>query len=230
MTRTPLPTLVAALGSLGAEGGPELVVATAIVAALVNLLLSAGIAYKLYAGYRGTGNRALLAMAVGLLLLTTVPTTMRFAIPTLVGGVPPIQFVLTTVSELLGLLAMLYAVRGPPAKRRRRRRVRVNEAGTAALALGVLGLSVQHLGLVTWSLSAVVGAYVGWLAYRGYRRNDSAPMGYLAAGVLLLTTAPFAAAVVLEFVLAVPDATVLLSNALFHLAGLGSVFHSLTRA
>lgn len=35
--------------------------------------------------------------------------------------------------------------------------------------------------------SAVLGVYVGYQAYRGFRRNDSVPMKFLSLGLLLLT-------------------------------------------
>ena len=44
---------------------------------------------------------------------------------------------------------------------------------------------------VTALLTAVVGGFVAYQAYRGYRRNASRAMLFLAAGILLLTTVPF---------------------------------------
>jgi hypothetical protein len=44
------------------------------------------------------------------------------------------------------------------------------------------------LAIVTLSVgSAVVGAYVAYQAYRGFRRNESRPMQYLSIGLFLLT-------------------------------------------
>ncbi|MCU4800319.1 hypothetical protein OB920_08040 [Halobacteria archaeon HArc-gm2] len=40
-------------------------------------------------------------------------------------------------------------------------------------------------------MTALVGAFVAYQGYRGYRRNDSRPMLYLAVGILLLTTVTF---------------------------------------
>ena len=39
--------------------------------------------------------------------------------------------------------------------------------------------------------SVVVGSYVGYQAYRGFRRNDSRPMQYLSIGLFLLTAVAF---------------------------------------
>ncbi|WP_018257835.1 DUF7521 family protein [Halomicrobium katesii] len=44
---------------------------------------------------------------------------------------------------------------------------------------------------VTALLTAVVGGFVAYQAYRGYRRNASRAMLSLAVGILLLTTIPF---------------------------------------
>ena len=47
------------------------------------------------------------------------------------------------------------------------------------------------LTTATALLTAVVGGFVAYQAYRGYRRNDSRAMLFLAVGILLLTTVPF---------------------------------------
>lgn len=44
---------------------------------------------------------------------------------------------------------------------------------------------------LTATLTAVVGAFVAYQAYRGYRRNDSRPMLSLAVGIFLLTSAAY---------------------------------------
>lgn len=49
---------------------------------------------------------------------------------------------------------------------------------------------------VTALLSTVVGLFVGYQAYRGFRRNDSAPMRYLSLGLILLTAVAYTLAFV----------------------------------
>ena len=44
--------------------------------------------------------------------------------------------------------------------------------------------------------STVVGGYVGYQAYRGYRRHDSATMRYLSVGLFFLTAVAFIVAFV----------------------------------
>ena len=39
--------------------------------------------------------------------------------------------------------------------------------------------------------STLVGLFVGYQAYRGFRRHDSRPMQYLSIGLFLLTTVAF---------------------------------------
>jgi len=58
------------------------------------------------------------------------------------------------------------------------------------LSLGALVLQSVGGGLstVTATVTALAGAFVAYQGYRGYRRNDSPPMLYLAIGILLLTT------------------------------------------
>ena len=56
--------------------------------------------------------------------------------------------------------------------------------------------------LVDWLIiglafgSTLVGAYIGYQAYRGYRRHDSLTMQYLSVGLFLLTAAAFSIAFV----------------------------------
>ncbi|SFR90524.1 hypothetical protein SAMN05216559_0802 [Halomicrobium zhouii] len=61
------------------------------------------------------------------------------------------------------------------------------------LSLGIVALQSVGVGLstVTATVTALAGAFVAYQGYRGYRRNDSRPMLYLAVGILLLTTVSF---------------------------------------
>lgn len=58
-----------------------------------------------------------------------------------------------------------------------------------------LGFSLVELAVVvTASLSTVVGLYIGYQAYRGLRRHDSAPMRYLSIGLIILTAVTYSVA------------------------------------
>lgn len=46
--------------------------------------------------------------------------------------------------------------------------------------------TVELAATTAAGLTAVVGLYIGYQAYRGLRRNDSEPMRYLSVGLVLL--------------------------------------------
>ncbi|WP_248515716.1 DUF7521 family protein [Salinarchaeum laminariae] len=210
-----------------AEGGSALLVGLVLVTFVVAAVLSIGIAYRLYVGYRGSGDRSMLAIAVGLLLVTTVPTVIRIAIPTMVGDATRLRILAATSSELAGLLAIVVAVRTPA---RTRRRVRRERATILPLVIATTVITIDHLVWIAYSVTPLVGSYVTWLAYRGYRRNDSAPMAFLAMGILFLTVVPTIAAFGIGPVLGASDAGSLLAASLSQVGGLLSVYYSLTRA
>lgn len=96
---------------------------------------------------------------------------------------------------------------------------------SVALSLGAdAGTAVALLG----ALTALVGLFVGYQAFRGYRRNDSRPMLLLAAGVVLLTAIPYALSSALGALTTAGDATVLLVVAACNVAGLAAILRSLT--
>jgi len=51
--------------------------------------------------------------------------------------------------------------------------------------------------LVSGVLTAILGLFIGYQAYRGYRRNSSRPMLFLSSGLVLLTAVSFSVSVVL---------------------------------
>jgi len=108
---------------------------------------------------------------------------------------------------------------------------------TAALLAAVVGppgplqvtVSVSPATLAG-SVTAAVGLFVAYQAYRGYRRNDSAPMLFLGLGIFLVTVVPFVVTTVLGGVPGVSDAVVVLSWTLLEIVGLGSILYALTGA
>jgi len=79
----------------------------------LSVLLSVLIAALLVRGYRrGPGHAGMLTLAVGLVLLTTVPELLRFGLPTFtpVGTVG--RSILVSACELAGLGTILWAVYG----------------------------------------------------------------------------------------------------------------------
>lgn len=94
--------------------GADPVVAVAVFGlSALSLLLSVGIAAVLVRGYRrGPGHRGMLVLAVGLLLLTTVPETLRIALPTLTSVGAVARSLLVSGCELTGLGLILWSVYG----------------------------------------------------------------------------------------------------------------------
>lgn len=77
--------------------------------------------------------------------------------------------------------------------------------------------------------SAALGAVVSWTAYRGYARNDSRPMLFLAVGVAFLTVVPFVLSHAVDLATDAIDATVLLVVTACHLIGLLAIVRSFRR-
>lgn len=80
------------------------------------------------------------------------------------------------------------------------------------------------------AVTAGLGGIVAWLAYRGYRRNESRPMGYLAAGVVCIAVVPFVLNYGVGPALGASDAGTLLGVLLANVAGLLAVLYSLDGA
>lgn len=91
-------------------------------------------------------------------------------------------------------------------------------------------MSVLQVGLptVTATITAIVGAFVAYQGYRGYRRNDSRPMLFLAVGIALLTTITFLVRISLKLSGIVSDASVYVLALLVSIAGLLAVLYSFT--
>lgn len=89
-----------------------MVVVLSLIGFALTAVVSLIVAYHVIRGYRRNRSRARLYLALGLVLLTTVPILLGLVTP--VVGVSPVgRSLVTTVSELLGLAAMLYAIYGP---------------------------------------------------------------------------------------------------------------------
>lgn len=79
------------------------------------------------------------------------------------------------------------------------------------------------------ALTAVVGLFVAHLAYRGYRRNDSATMRALAIGIVCIAVIPYLILYLFDPVLGLSDAQSLLAITLFHTAGLLAIYRTFDR-
>lgn len=93
----------------------------------------------------------------------------------------------------------------------------------------VFGLDEETTIFFTGMTSAALGAVVAWTAYRGYARNDSRPMLFLAVGVALLTVVPFVTSYAIDWGTDAADATVLLVVTVSYLLGLLAIVRSFRR-
>ncbi|WP_136717029.1 DUF7521 family protein [Halorientalis salina] len=99
-------------GMLETTGGSTAIVIAAIVGRFLMGVLALAIAYRAYTGYRSARSRPLLYLAAGLVFLAVVPTIVSFVLPTATDVSALDRTVVTTASELLGLLVILYAIYG----------------------------------------------------------------------------------------------------------------------
>ena len=215
---------------LTVEGGAAVTVALAILLALGIIALSAWIAAVAYRGYRQSGDRSVLLLAVGIALTATVPTTARIALPT--AGVSSLPTTAAAVAvQFAGLVAILAAIYGRPAVDARL----VAGATTGSLvvfAAPMAAVRATDLGPSTAmtavsSVTAVLGGFVAVQAYRGYRRYDRRPMLLLAVGLALLTVGAFVAITAVEWLPAVSDAAAVGTVWTVELLGLVAILQSL---
>lgn len=81
--------------------------------------------------------------------------------------------------------------------------------------------------VLTSGSTAALGSLVAWLAYQGYRRNDSQAMRFLAVGVAGIAVVPFFVSYGLGPLLGASDAMTLLWILLANIAGLAAIWYSL---
>jgi hypothetical protein len=89
-----------------------------------------------------------------------------------------------------------------------------------------------HTGPVVFVLAlatVLLGLYIAYQAYRGYRRNRSRPMLYLSAGIVLLTFVPAVFSTLGANVAVIQGASVTLSF-LSRLVGLLSILYAIKYA
>ena len=104
---------VASRAQVDAAGGSTPVVLAAFVAFAVALALSVLVTYRFAEGYRKTRQRPFLLLAVGMFLLAPAPMFLRLLAANVDLAVGGARSLLTTASELCGLLLLLYVVYRP---------------------------------------------------------------------------------------------------------------------
>ncbi|MFC4541191.1 hypothetical protein ACFO5R_04515 [Halosolutus amylolyticus] len=92
------------------EGGSPLVVFAALATFLVALVLAIVVTYRFVEGYRRTKARPILLLAIGMFLLAPAPMFIRLLVGNVAAIPLSVQLLATTLSELAGLLVVLYVV------------------------------------------------------------------------------------------------------------------------
>lgn len=82
---------------------------------------------------------------------------------------------------------------------------------------------------VVAATTAVVGLFVVYLAYRGYRRNDSKRMRALSFGIFCIAVAPYLITTLTRTLVPVTDATAIVLATLSHAVGLAAIYSTFDR-
>jgi hypothetical protein len=94
-------------------GGDLWVFGVVFALSVLSILLSVSIAVLLVRGYRsGPGHEGMLLLAIGLILLTTVPEILRIGLPTFTPIDTVGRVIITSSLELGGLGAIIWAIYG----------------------------------------------------------------------------------------------------------------------
>jgi len=102
-----------ALSQFEATGTDPLIALTVLLLSAVSVVLSLLIAVMLIRGYRqGPRQRGMLLLAMGLILLITIPEVLRVGLPTVTDVGTIGQSVVVTACELLGLGTIVWTVYG----------------------------------------------------------------------------------------------------------------------
>lgn len=102
-------------------------------------------------------------------------------------------------------------------------------------ASGVIAAVLQIVGTVeaatlARAVTATVGFFVAYQAYRGYRRNDSRPMLFLGVGICFVTTISFVVSTLVVRPLGASESVAVLSWTTLNVVGLASIFYAFTGA
>jgi hypothetical protein len=92
------------------EGGPLLVVLTGIVTFLVASVLAVIVTYRFIEGYRKTGSRPVLWLAIGMFFLAPAPMFIRLLTANIDAIPLSVQMLVPSLSELTGLVVILYVI------------------------------------------------------------------------------------------------------------------------
>lgn len=86
---------------------------------------------------------------------------------------------------------------------------------------------VLAYGQATDVLAALIGIFIAYQAYRGYRRNQSRPMLYISIGFVLALAVPFVMLLVYILVPVAPESFVSLISQTSQVLGLLSILYAI---
>lgn len=94
---------------------------------------------------------------------------------------------------------------------------------------GAEGIAVSTQALLTGYelVGAVLGVFIAYQAYRGYRRNDSRPMLFISLGFILIFAGGVGVLTVFLLVPSIPEAGIQVLNQTVEIAGLLCIIYAL---
>lgn len=87
-------------------------------------------------------------------------------------------------------------------------------------------MQLEPITAAASALTAVLGLFVAYLAYRGYRRNDSPTMRALSAGIVCIAVIPYLILYLFTPAIGLADAESLLAITLSHAIGLAIIYRT----
>jgi hypothetical protein len=105
-----LSVIPSQVADLEVEGGPVILVLLGIGTFLVASVLAVIVTYRFIEGYRRTGSRPILLLAVGMFFLAPAPMFARLFIANVEAIPLTVQMLVASLSELTGLLVVLYVI------------------------------------------------------------------------------------------------------------------------
>ncbi|MFC4541192.1 hypothetical protein ACFO5R_04520 [Halosolutus amylolyticus] len=87
-------------------------------------------------------------------------------------------------------------------------------------------MPLEPITTVASALTAVLGLFVAYLAYRGYRRNDSPTMRALSIGIVCIAVLPYLILYLLTPAFGLADAESLFAITLSHTIGLAVIYRT----
>lgn len=80
---------------------------------------------------------------------------------------------------------------------------------------------------VTQILSVIIGVFIAYQAYRGYQRNNSRPMLFIALGFVLVLAVPFCVFLLYGALPDIPVSAVVITSQLSQVSGLLAILYAL---